>query len=1083
MSVLKYKFVSPGVFVNEIDNSQIPAATPARGPVVIGRTARGPSMRPVTVNSFSEYIETFGDPVPGGQGGDVWRDGNFTSPMYATYAAQAWLKNGESATIIRLLGQEHTNKTAGGSAGWQLGSTSASYGLFLIDSGSANADGATSDVTGTLAAVWYLPSDSNANSITLSGTIRGVGDLGGAQLTASNATFIESVGANSEFTAIITSGTNVDNVAGDPLPSGAKKVTFNFDHTSDKYIRKVFNTNPILTNSTFTEAGNLESHWLAHTFDRSVKTHVSGGAGNVYGIILGLGSNSNYSDNFANFNFPAKSATSGWVISQDLRGLSGSMTFDPTNPDFVTQLFKFHARDGGDWENRNIKISIIDVKSSNNEDVNPYGSFTVQLRRAYDHDAVPQIIEQYTNCNLNPQSENYIAKKIGDQFAQWDDTERRFRVYGEHPNISRFVRVEMNNEVAQGSTDTRLLPFGFWGPTRPKSFTISGKEEKARATVTITSFGNIPTTSPHNIVFTTTKGTVVSASVAGTTTSTNTDSPTFVAATSNAQTATNLASCLDAHDELHASAAGAVVTVIQAIPGPDGNTDLEAADPDAAGFSHTGFTGGSLTLGATDLATFASSSGPKNLPQEDPNLMLGGGYFATSSFIYPAIALRGDSSDSLLSADTKAYFGYDSTRSDSESEFDLSNIDVLRALPNNASLGGTTTGPTEISVGFTLDDLIVDADLGVATYSSGSHAAGTSATSLSGTYTSVIETHGFNRFTMPMYGGWDGWNQRVPDPVANVLLADGTPKGNYAFNTVRRAIDTCTDPEQIDYNLMVVPGVTNSSLTDLMISTCEDRGDAFAIIDLPEVYQGPQEGKEYASFTSRVGTLSSVVSTFEARRKNSSYAATYYPWVQIRDSLNNAALWVPPSVVALGTFSSSDRTSEIWFAPAGFNRGGLSQGSAGLTVTNVSERLTSDNRDDLYEANINPIASFPNEGIVIFGQKTLDASTSALNRINVRRLLIFLKKEISRLSNQVLFDQNVPATWGRFKGLVTPLLESVKIRFGLTDYRLLLDETTTTPDLVDRNILYAKIFLKPARAIEFIALDFIITRTGAAFED
>ena len=187
--------------------------------------------------------------------------------------------------------------------------------------------------------------------------------------------------------------------------------------------------------------------------------------------------------------------------------------------------------------------------------------------------------------------------------------------------------------------------------------------------------------------------------------------------------------------------------------------------------------------------------------------------------------------------------------------------------------------------------------------------------------------------------------------------------------------------------------------------------------------------------------------------------------------------------MALGTYASSDRIGELWFAPAGFNRGGLSQGSSGLSVVNISEKLTSDQRDKLYEVNINPIASFPNEGIVIFGQKTLDASTSALNRINVRRLLIFLKKEISRLSNQVLFDQNLPATWGRFQGLVRPLLESVKIRFGLADYKLVLDETTTTPDLVDRIIMYAKIFLKPARAIEFIALDFIITRSGAAFED
>tara|TARA_E500000305_G_C3933666_1_gene193962 strand:+ start:168 stop:752 length:585 start_codon:yes stop_codon:yes gene_type:complete len=192
---------------------------------------------------------------------------------------------------------------------------------------------------------------------------------------------------------------------------------------------------------------------------------------------------------------------------------------------------------------------------------------------------------------------------------------------------------------------------------------------------------------------------------------------------------------------------------------------------------------------------------------------------------------------------------------------------------------------------------------------------------------------------------------------------------------------------------------------------------------------------------------------------------------------------VPPSVVALGTFGSSQARTELWFAPAGFVRGGLSNGAAGLPVTNVKMRLNSKDRDDLYAANINPIATFPNEGIVIFGQKTLQVTRSALDRINVRRLLIFVKKEISRIANGILFEPNVQATWDRFTSAVNPFLGDVKARFGLTDFRVVLDNTTTTDDLIDRNILYAKIYLKPARAIEFIALDFIITRTGASFDD
>jgi len=967
MSASKYKFVSPGVFVREIDRSQVAAPVPDIGPVIIGRAERGPAMRPVSVNSYSEYVETFGDTVPGGRGGDVWREGNYTSPMYATYAAQAWLRNGRTATVVRLLGEENANKTAGGEAGWTIDNATASaYGLFLIDSGTT----ATEELTGLLSAVWYFPNIETANnSITLSGTIRNGASIAA---TASNAAVIQSVGASAEFTAVMTSGSS----------NSEKAISFNFNPDSDKFIRKAFNTNPILTNAGLTQAGNIESHWLAHTFEDSVVRNLNSGssaasAGDVYGIMLRLGNTPEFLTNFADHKFGQKAAQSGWIISQDMRGTTYS-NFDPMDETYVTKLFRVHSLGSGEWDNRELKISIKDIKASPNEDVDPFGTFTVQLRRAYDSDNAVRVVEEFNNCNLNPNSPNFLARKIGDSYATWDDDEKRFRVYGDYPNMSKFVRIEMNNEVAQGSTDSRLLPFGFWGPYRPKQFTIIN----------------------HNP--------------------------------------------------------------------PDFNMARD---------------------GQIGTRTFATSSGITNMsgaatfPRIDVGTY-GAGGFGTSSFIYPTIALRANSSDALLTNHDDAYFGYDSTRSGAATRFAHSNIDLLRSLPANLSL--TSTGSVQVSVAFSLDDLVVDGENdGKGTYTSGSRKAGTSATALTGTYTSVIDTHEFNRFTTPMWGGYDGWDIREMDPVANRNIAGTDVKANYELNTVRRAIEACSDPEHVDFNLMVAPGLcdSNNSITDLMVNVCEERGDAMAIIDLPSVYSGPQEGKAYASFTDRVGTLTSVANTFRDRRKNSSYGATYYPWVQIRDSKTGTSLWAPPSVVALGTFAHSDRVGELWFAPAGFNRGGLSQGSSGLVVSNVSERLSSVQRDTLYERNINPIASFPNEGIVIFGQKTMDATTSALNRINVRRLLIFLKKEVSRLANQVLFDQNIQATWGRFQALVRPLLESVKVRFGLADYKLVLDETTTTPDLIDRNIMYAKIFLKPARAIEFIALDFIITRSGASFDD
>ena len=280
-----------------------------------------------------------------------------------------------------------------------------------------------------------------------------------------------------------------------------------------------------------------------------------------------------------------------------------------------------------------------------------------------------------------------------------------------------------------------------------------------------------------------------------------------------------------------------------------------------------------------------------------------------------------------------------------------------------------------------------------------------------------------------------------------------------------------------------MPGLTNNALNTKMIRMCEDRGDAMAIVDLQGGYKPDTESA--GSEVDRRGVVSTTITNLKNDfQPNSSYACAYYPWVQIRDTINGATLWAPPSVVALGAMSYGEATSQLWFAPAGFTRGGLSANqAAGIPVTGVNQRLTSKDRDKLYEAGINPIATFPAEGIVIFGQKTLQLTPSALDRINVRRLVIYLKKQISRFAATILFDQNVETTWNRFKSKVEPFLSDVKAGLGITDYRLILDDTTTTPDLIDRNIMYAKIFVKPARAIEYIAIDFVISDSGASFED
>jgi hypothetical protein len=192
----------------------------------------------------------------------------------------------------------------------------------------------------------------------------------------------------------------------------------------------------------------------------------------------------------------------------------------------------------------------------------------------------------------------------------------------------------------------------------------------------------------------------------------------------------------------------------------------------------------------------------------------------------------------------------------------------------------------------------------------------------------------------------------------------------------------------------------------------------------------------------------------------------------------------PPSVAAIGAIAKSEAVSQPWFAPAGFNRGGLAPlgGAGGASVVGTYEHLSKADRDALYDVNINPIARFPATGdTVIFGQKTLQPEATALDRINVRRMMIYLKKCIGGIADEFLFEQGVKATYDSFKGKIEPILLQVKNEFGITDYKVILDETTTTPDLQDRNIMYAKVYVKPAKAIEYVVIDFVVTQSGVEF--
>lgn len=274
-------------------------------------------------------------------------------------------------------------------------------------------------------------------------------------------------------------------------------------------------------------------------------------------------------------------------------------------------------------------------------------------------------------------------------------------------------------------------------------------------------------------------------------------------------------------------------------------------------------------------------------------------------------------------------------------------------------------------------------------------------------------------------------------------------------------INLLSNADDYKFNVLLTPGLFNSLQTSkcsTIISNTENRGDNIYVLDL-------------VPYDSTVSTVTSQAAT-----RNTSYAASYWPWLQTVDPDTGANVWVPASTMIGGVYAYNDSVSEPWFAPAGINRGGLSQ------VIRAEQRLSQTNRDSLYNAKVNPIATFPGTGVVVYGQKTLQTKASALDRVNVRRLLISLKSYISQVANNLVFEQNTIATRNAFLSQVNPYLESVQQRQGLYAFKVVMDDSNNTADVIDRNQLVGAIYLQPTKTAEFIYLNFNILPTGVTFD-
>jgi hypothetical protein len=1011
----KFKFISPGVFIDEIDNSQLPETPTAVGPVIIGRSRKGPGDKPVQINSYSDFVQTFGNPVAGNEGGDVWRDGNHTAPTYAAYAAKAWLRNNSPITFVRTLGSQDSNATDDGKAGWEVntansGNTGGVFALVVWPSSSLSgafdggadgtAGGLTAPVTGTVAAQFYT------NGRVL---------LSGSTSEGSAGSTLYEVADKDSFTLVFT---------GSSQPLAELKVSLNPD--SEHFIRKALNTNPTVMNSNITTSTTRDFYQGGHYFlGESYEYSVAAAGADSIGLLAGISSGSSdgsgsvsYSKFHAaimpmvvngtasiqqnNFRGAAQKASTGWFISQDLSEDTGSYTARTQQ-----KLFRLEALTAGAWAQEEVKLSISNIKAPTGN-YETYGSFSVLVRRLSDTDDRQEIVERYDNLDLNPVSENYLAKRIGDRYQVYDASAERNVEYGEFENRSNYIRVVMNEDVAAGTLETRLLPFGMFGPIKYRDVSMTS------GSAGFSPYGT------YNID----------------------------AGRGNTQT------MLDGSSSAAYGDAGYLPSIA----------------PDA----------GILNVDLLNVASAARTA-------------------FSASIRFPSVPLRTKSAWGSPRSAKNTFWGAWTGRSSTDTFFNPQILDCLRprsfdqtvtAAPLSVDVAGETSALTgsqayEAAWVFSLDNISGSAADGYQ-YANTYRSAGTSVTAAGSTGYKAAITAGLDRFTTTLHGGFDGYNIKERDPFRNSqsdFAAATQGNTSYQLFSLKKAINMVASPDDVQMNAIVIPGIIRPQVTNYLLEIAEDRGDSLAIIDIQNAYTPDTEGTGSAEDRNSGNTPAAAATTLANRSINNSYGAAYYPWVSILDTNTNQRLWAPPSVAALGVLSNTDRQQAPWFAPAGFTRGGLSEGAAGVPVLDVSRKLTADDRDTLYENNINPIAKFPAEGIVIFGQKTLQQTASALDRINVRRLMIYLKREISFIASRLIFAPNTPATWDRFLGQAEPLLRDVKSQFGIDDFRLILDESTTTPDLIDRNIIYAKLFVKPTRSVEFFAIDFIITNNGASFED
>ena len=806
--------------------------------------------------------------------------------------------------------------------------------------------------------------------------------------------------------------------------NGYRMYTASLDPNDAYYVGKVLNTDPDM----FAEEQHL-LYWDYSVEDELAQVGtaagsialVSGSAASVTGA--GATVSGGFNELYGRFDTRYAAPKTTKFISQPF----GGTEFD---------LFHFECISDGAHANDKFKISIADVKASTDPN-NEFGTFEVQVRRFDDADLAPEILERFPGLSLDPNNERYIARVIGDfkvrfNFDEANEDERRLVLSGKYPNRSSYVRVKMSTELESGEVPDSALPFGFRGigalntsPTRTNPTSDDGAYSLGTARLfckdVTTLTGSIVPPLPYR--YKVTKGAVAT-------------SPNYLGMPGLRERADarfywgvktdRIAS--GSANVLNANAGSSVNELVRTYTKLTGIQKLDALTADGA--VSDAFNNHKFTLARVALRQTLTADG-----QIDTNGSLTG---SAGQHMKEAVYIRNGS------VDKKNYTVHDVIEDENRISF--------ATLINSSSL-------------------------------------------LFNRFTA------FAKFTNIFHGGFDGLNildrdnARMNDKAASteaggkaadsvtggmglVGTDDGTMSGAGKSNNVvasyRAAAEIMTDPMTVRTNILAIPGIRDPYVTDFAADLNKDYSMSIYLMDIPNYDE--DSNRLFDDSIGRPG-VQKTSEEFTRRNIDNNFAAVYFPDVFIEDDVNGGRnVRVPSSVAAIGALAFTDSVAYPWFAPAGFSRGSLG------FVKNVATRLTTNDRDELYDARINPIATFPGGDFVIFGQKTLQIAKSALDRVNVRRMLLELKRQVISVADRLLFEQNNQSTRDRFINLVSPRLSLIQAQQGIESFRIVMDDTNNTELDKENNRLNGKIIIVPTRTIEFISIDFVITNAGVSFE-